>query len=344
MVQHSRALGSQGPRITRLGLGLWAAGGGGWAAGWGPQDDRESVAAIHRAIDLGINWVDTAAVYGHGHSEEVVALALAQLPASDRPYVFTKCGRIWDARDHMRDAQTIIDPASIRRECEASLSRLGVDVIDLYQIHEAPLRFSVPVEESWGAMLELRSEGKVRWCGVSNFAVPLLERCERVGHVDSLQPPFSLISREAASELLPWCAAHETGVIAYSPMHSGLLTGSFSADRVRSLPEDDWRRCSPDFVSPQLERNLAVVDALRPIAERRGVGLGALAIAWVLSFEAVTGAIVGARSAGQVDGWIEGSDLVLTDTELDEVAAALERTGAGSGPRRPADGGAGPER
>jgi aryl-alcohol dehydrogenase-like predicted oxidoreductase len=244
----------------------------------------------------------------------------------------------------MRENQTVIDPASIRQECDASLSRLGVDVLDLYQIHEAPFQFSVPVEESWGTMLELRNEGKVRWCGVSNFDVPLLERCEKVGNVDSLQPPFSLIGRETASELLAWCAAHETGVIAYSPMHSGLLTGSFSADRVRSLPEDDWRRRSPDFVSPQLQHNLALVDALRPIAEKLGVGLGALAIAWVLSFEAVTGAIVGARSAAQVDGWIEASDLVLTDTELDEIAAALQRTGAGSGPSRPAKGGAGPER
>jgi aryl-alcohol dehydrogenase-like predicted oxidoreductase len=244
----------------------------------------------------------------------------------------------------MRENRTVIDPASIRRECEASLRRLQVDVIDLYQIHEVPLEFSVPIEESWGTMLELRQEGKVRWCGVSNFDTALLERCERVGHVDSLQPPFSLISRVTSSELLPWCSSHGTGVIAYSPMHSGLLGGSFSVDRVRSLPDDDWRRRSPDFLSPRLERNLALVDALRPIAAKRGVEVGAVAIAWVLSFGAVTGAIVGARSAAQVDGWIAASDLILTNAELEEIAAAIERTGAGCGPSRPATGGANPER
>jgi aryl-alcohol dehydrogenase-like predicted oxidoreductase len=334
MTVTSRRLGRDGPEITRVGFGAWAIGGGGWSFGWGGQDDLASVTAIRRALELGVNWVDTAAVYGLGHSEEVVGRALAGLAASDRPHVFTKCGLTWDSSRPMVPARRSLAPDSIQRECEASLGRLGVDVIDLYQFHW-PDESGVPVEESWGAMLDLRRQGKVRWCGVSNFDVDLLERCEQVGHVDSLQPPFSLIHRGTAVDLLSWCAAHGTGVIAYSPMQSGLLTDSFSADRVASLASDDWRRQSADFTPPGLERNLALRDSLRPVAERHGVPVAAVAVAWPLAFEAVTGAIVGARSPAQVEGWIPAANLRLTEAELDEISAAIEGTGAGSGPSRP---------
>jgi aryl-alcohol dehydrogenase-like predicted oxidoreductase len=335
MAPGRRRLGSAGPEITRVGFGAWALGGGGWSFSWGAQDDADSVAAIHRAVELGVNWVDTAAVYGLGHSEEVVGRALAALPAADRPLVFTKCGLVWDPEHPMVESRRVLAPDSIRRECDASLRRLGVDVIDLYQFHW-PDSTGVAVEESWAAMLELRRQGKVRWCGVSNFGTDLLERCERVGHVDSLQPPFSLIARSAAAELLPWCAAHGTGVIVYSPLQSGLLTDTFTADRVRSFAADDWRRRSPDFASPALERNLALRDALRPVAERHGVSVSAVAVAWVLAAEAVTGAIVGARSPAQVNGWISAGELELDARDLDEIAMAVERSGAGSGPPRPA--------
>jgi aryl-alcohol dehydrogenase-like predicted oxidoreductase len=329
-----RRLGSGGPEISPVGFGAWAIGGGGYAFGWGRQDDTASIAAIHRAIELGVDWVDTAAIYGLGRSEEVVGHALAELPHSERPLIFTKCGNVWDPEQPTASPRRLLALESIRRECEASLARLGVEAIDLYQFHW-PDETGVPVEESWGAMLRLREEGKVRWCGVSNFDVALLQRCERVGHVDSLQPPFSLIDREAAAELLPWCAAHGTGVIAYSPMQSGLLTDSFSAERVAAMDADDWRLESPDFTSPRLERNLALRDALRPVAHHHKVSVAAVAVAWVLSFDGLTGAIVGARSPAQVEGWLPAADLVLTSADLDEIASAVELSGAGSGPGRP---------
>ncbi len=329
-----RRLGSGGPEITTVGFGAWAVGGGGYAFGWGRQDDTASISAIHRAIELGVDWIDTAAIYGLGRSEEVVGQALAALPTSERPLVFTKCGMVWAPERPTAFPRRLLAPESIRRECEASLARLGVEAIDLYQFHW-PDDTGVPVEESWGAMLGLREEGKVRWCGVSNFDAALLERCERVGHVNSLQPPFSLINRGAAADVLPWCAAHGTGVIVYSPMQSGLLTDTFSARRVASLDDDDWRLGSPDFTSPRLERNLALRDALRPMADRHGASVAAVAVAWVLSFDAVTGAIVGARSPAQVEGWLRAADLVLTPADLDEIASAVELSGAGSGPGRP---------
>ncbi len=331
-----RRLGRRGPEITPVGFGAWAAGGGGWSFSWGHQEDRASIEAIHRGVELGVSWIDTAAVYGLGHSEEVVGRALAGLGPGDRPLVFTKCGLRWDAARPLVPSRRVLAPASIREECEASLRRLGVDAIDLYQFHW-PDQTGVPVEESWGTMLALREEGKVRCCGVSNFDVSLLERCERLGHVDSLQPPFSLIHRGAASLLLPWCAEHGTGVIVYSPMQSGLLTDSFTVERVGRLSEEDWRRRDPDFTAPRLERNLALRDALRPIAERHGVSVSAVAVAWTLSFEAVTGAIVGARSPTQVEGWIAALDLELTPADLGDIAAAVKLSGAGSGPVRPAE-------
>jgi len=329
-----RPLGKSGIEITTVGFGAWAAGGGGWAFGWGPQDDDASVAAIHRAVSLGVSWIDTAAVYGLGHSEEVVGRAVRELPAGERPMVFTKCGLHWDDSQPMAKPARRQDPESIPKECESSLKRLGLERIDLFQFHW-PDESGFAAEDSWAALLKLVDQGKIRAAGVCNYDVPLLERCEAVGHVTSLQPPFSLVRRGVAASLLPWCAEHGTGVIVYSPMQAGLLTERFSAERVASLPEDDWRRKAPFFQSPALEANLALRDALKPIAIRRGVSTGAVAVAWTLAWPGISGAIVGARSAEQVEGWIGAADLELEAGELDEIAAAIERTGAGSGPGRP---------
>jgi len=330
----TRPLGSSGLEITRVGFGAWAAGGGGWSFGWGPQDDEDSLAAMRRALERGVNWIDTAAVYGLGHSEEVVGRLLRDLPAAERPFVFTKCGLIWDARQPMVQSRRVLEPESIARECEASLRRLGVERIDLYQFHW-PDQSGVPIEDSWAAMARLVEQGKVRAAGVSNFGLDLLERCEAVRHVDSLQPPFSLVRRDAAAREIPWCVAHGTGVVCYSPMQSGILTDSFDAARIARLAPDDWRRRAPEFQAPNLDRNLALRDALRPVARRHGVSVSAVAIAWTLAWTGVTGAIVGARSAEQVDGWIGAAALDLSGADLDEIAAALARTGAGSGPLRP---------
>ena len=334
MTLPTRPLGSSGLDITTVGFGAWAIGGGGWAFGWGPQGDTDSLAAMHRALELGINWIDTAAVYGLGHSEELVGRLLRELPSRDRPLVFTKCGLVWDERDRMKEARRVLRPDSIRQECEASLRRLGVERIDLYQFHR-PDETGTPVEDSWHAMMRLVEEGKVRAAGVSNFDVPLLERCEAIRHVDSLQPPFSLIRREAAAHEIRWCAGHDTGVIVYSPMQAGLLTDSFTAARVSALAQDDWRRRAVEFQGPNLSRNLALRDALQPIARRHGATVSAIAVAWTLAWPGVTGAIVGARTAGQVDGWIGAATLELTAADLDEIAAAIARTGAGTGPTRP---------
>jgi aryl-alcohol dehydrogenase-like predicted oxidoreductase len=330
----TRPLGSSGLEITTVGFGAWAAGGGGWSFGWGPQDDEASLSAMRRALERGVNWIDTAAVYGLGHSEEVVGRLLRDLPAGDRPLVFTKCGLIWDERDRMKQAARVLRPDSIRAECEASLRRLGVERIDLYQFHW-PDETGIPLEESWAAMARLVEEGKVRAAGVSNFGPDRLERCEPVRHVDSLQPPFSLVRRDVAGSELPWCARHRTGVIVYSPMQSGLLTERFSRERMDRLAPDDWRRRAPEFQSPRLERNLALRDALQPVARRHGVPVSAIAVAWTLAWPGITGAIVGARSPEQVDGWIGAASLALSASDLDEIAAAVESTGAGSGPARP---------
>lgn len=330
----TRRLGRDGPEITRVGFGAWAAGGGGWAFSWGPQDDEDSIRAMRHAVEHGVNWIDTAPVYGLGHSEEVVGRLLRDFPADERPYVFTKCGLIWDPENPMVQAKRILEPASIRRECEASLRRLGVERIDLYQFHW-PDESGVPVEDSWGEMARLVEEGKVRWAGVSNFNVSLLERCEGIRHVDSLQPPFSLIRRGVAEKELAWCAEHGTGVIVYSPMQSGLLTEKWTVDRMGELAEDDWRRRSPEFQMPNVERNLALRDALRPVAERHGTSVPTIAVAWTLAWPAVTAAIVGARTPEQVEGWLSAGLVELTRDDLEEIGAAIERTGAGAGPRLP---------
>lgn len=320
--------------LTPVGFGAWAAGGGGWSFGWGPQDDDASVAAMRRAVELGVNWIDTAAVYGLGHSERLVGRLLHELPRADHPLVFTKGGLRWDDRNPMAPPERILRPKSVRRECEASLQRLDVERIDLYQFHW-PDESGAAVEDSWGEMVRLMEDGKVRAGGVSNFDVTLLERCEAIRHVDALQPPFSLIRREAAVEEIPWCAAHRTGVIVYSPMQSGLLTDSFTAARATALPEDDWRRRSADFREPGLSRNLALRDALRPVAARYEVTVAAMSVAWTLAWPGVTGAIVGARSPEQVDGWIDGARVELAEADLHTIAAAIERTGSGDGPIAP---------
>jgi aryl-alcohol dehydrogenase-like predicted oxidoreductase len=331
----TRPLGSSGLDITPLGFGAWAIGGGGWSFGWGPQDDAASLAAMRRALELGVNWIDTAAVYGLGHSEELVGRLLRELPRADRPFVFTKGGLVWDERDRMKEPSRVLKPESIRAEVEASLRRLGVERIDLYQFHW-PDATGTPVEESWETMSQLVDEGKVRAAGVSNFDVSLLQRCEAIRHVDSLQPPFSLIRREAGEREIPWCAEHHTGVICYSPMQSGILTEGFGVSRVAAFAADDWRRRSAEFQYPRLGRNLALRDALQPLARRYHTTVSAVAIAWVLGWRGVTGAIVGARSAKQVDGWVGAATLQLSPADLNIIASAIARTGAGAGPLRPA--------
>ncbi|HEX8455454.1 MAG TPA: aldo/keto reductase [Longimicrobium sp.] len=329
-----RKLGSNGPEITRVGFGAWAVGGGGWAFGWGPQDDEDSLRAMRHAVERGVNWIDTAAVYGLGHSEEVVGRLLRDFGDGDRPLVFTKCGLVWDDDDKMAPPQRDLRPASIRRECEASLRRLGVETIDLYQFHW-PDETGTPVEDSWAEMLRLVDEGKVRWAGVSNFDTELLERCDALRQVDSLQPPFSLIRRDAAGAEIPWSLEHETGVIVYSPMQSGLLTDRWSMERINTLADDDWRRGSADFQMPNVERNLALRDALGPIAERHGTSVASIAVAWTIAWPGVTAAIVGGRTPEQVDGWVGAANIDLTREDLEEIAGAINRTGAGTGPRTP---------
>ena len=282
-----------------------------------------------------MSWIDTAAVYGLGHSEEVVGRALADIPRAERPLVFTKCGLRWNPKDPMEVSARDSSPARIREECEASLRRLQTDAIDLYQFHW-PDQQGTPLADSWGELMKLQDEGKARYIGVSNYTTALLEGCEKLRHVQSLQPPFSLVRRDVAASELPWCRAHGTGVIVYSPMQSGLLTDGFTAARVAAMPADDWRRRAPYFQEPNLSRNLALRDALAPIAAKRAVNVGAVAVAWTLAWPGITGAIVGARSPEQVDGWITAAGLELDSLELAQIAGALERTGAGSGPPRPA--------
>jgi aryl-alcohol dehydrogenase-like predicted oxidoreductase len=318
-----RRLGRDGPELSVVGVGAWAIGGP-WRFGWGPQDDDESIAALHKAFDAGVTWVDTAAVYGLGHSEEVVGQVLRERAGGE--LVFTKCGRPWYGRENNEPTYDL-RPETIRFELEQSLKRLGTDHVDLYQFHWPDTTTGTPVEESWGTMAELVTEGKVRWAGVCNFDVALLERCQRIRHVDSQQPPYSLLDRAAADELIPWCAANGSGVVGYSPLGSGLLSGSFDAQRARDLPAGDWRRGDSEFQEPALSRNLALAERLEPVAERHGVPVAAVAVAWVLATPGVTGAIVGARRPSQVDGWLPAGSLQLTDADLAELRAAVEDTG-----------------
>jgi aryl-alcohol dehydrogenase-like predicted oxidoreductase len=327
-------LGLTGMHLTRVGFGAWAIGGGDWAFAWGNQDDAASIAAIRHAVESGVNWIDTAAVYGLGHSEEVVAAALADLPVTDRPYVFTKGGLVWDPANRSAAPRRIGAPASLRAEVEASLRRLRVERIDLYQMHW-PAEDGTPVEEYWQVFTDLKREGKIRAAGLSNHNILQLEEAEQVGAVDAIQPPFSLIHRGAADGVLLWAREHEAGAIVYSPMASGLLTGSFTAERAARLQPGDWRAGHPDFTEPALSANLALADSLRPVAERHGVTPAAVAVAWTLAFPGVTGAIVGARSPLQVDGWLPAATLELKDDDLSDIAAAIRATGAGTGPASP---------
>lgn len=329
-----RRLGRTDMSITPVGLGAWAIGGGDWAVGWGDQDDSKSIAAIRHAVERGINWIDTAAIYGLGHSEEVVRAALKDMPHSERPLIFTKCGLRWDENNHMAPPQNVGKPESIRAECEASLKRLGVDRIDLYQMHW-PAKDGTPIADYWGALLDLKRQGKVRAVGLSNHNVGQLEVAEKIGHVDTLQPPFSAIRREFAANELPWCVAHDTGVIVYSPMQSGLLTGAFTEERAKKLPANDWRSRNAEFTGDKLKANLALAATMKAVGERHGSDAASAAIAWTLAWPGVSGAIVGARSPEQVDGWIDAARLDLTQADLKEIAATIEKTGAGSGPTLP---------
>ncbi len=315
-----RNLGNCDLHITRVGYGAWAIGGSGWQFAWGAQDDNESIAAIHRALELGVNWIDTAAVYGLGHSEEVVARALKNW-SGPRPYVFTKCGLRGDANGEVRK---VLSAASIRGEVEDSLRRLSVDVIDLYQIHWPPDKDSPELEEGWSTLADLKREGKVRWIGVSNFNVQQLLRAQVIAPVTSLQPRYSLVHREIEEEILPYCLSEGIGVIVYSPMASGLLTGAMTRERADRLPKDDWRRGHPDFTEPNLSYNLALVERMREIAEGRNRSVGEVAIAWTLRHPSVTGAIVGARNARQAEGVMRTGELRLTENEVNEIEAFAE--------------------
>lgn len=314
----TRVLGKSDLRISRIGVGAWAMGGGGWMWSWGPQDDEKSVEAIHAALDAGINWIDTAAVYGLGHSEEVIARALKGKP--NRPYIFTKCERVWDEVGNIGGS---LKAASIRSECEASLRRLNLEVIDLYQVHWPDP--DSDIEEGWTEMARLKEEGKVRFIGVSNFSVPQMRRALKIAPITSLQPPYSILAREAEEEILPFCQHRDIGVIVYSPMYSGLLTGAMTRQRIANFSPDDWRRRDANFQEPNLSRNLRVVELLREIGMRHGRSPGEVAIAWTLHHTAVTGAIVGVRRREQVRGIMGAAGFRLNDKEVMEIESALEQ-------------------
>jgi aryl-alcohol dehydrogenase-like predicted oxidoreductase len=318
----TRKLGNSDLNITPVGFGAWAVGGAGYDFGWGPQEDAESIAAIHRALELGVNWIDTAAVYGIGHSEEVVARALKEWKG-ERPYVFTKCAMRWDAKGKV----TKVHKAdSIREECEDSLRRLQVDAIDLYQIHWPPDDNGPSLEESWQIMADLQQQGKVRWIGVSNYDVPQMKRLETIAPVTSDQPPYSMLRRKIEAEILPYAEQQSIGIIVYSPMLSGMLTGAMTHERAANLPADDWRRNNPEFREPKLSKNLELVERLRAIGNRYGRTPGEVAIAWTLRRPVVTGAIVGARNAQQAEGVMRAGELKLTAQDLAEIegtAAAI---------------------
>lgn len=309
-----KRLGNSEMQLTAIGFGAWAIGGGDWQYAWGPQDDEDSVAAIHRALELGVNWIDTAAVYGLGHSEEVVGRALKTAPS--KPFVFTKSSMTWG-----EDRKIVQTMKQIKRECEDSLKRLGVEAIDLYQIH-----WPVPdeeIEEGWAAMAELKAEGKVRWIGVSNFSVAQMERAMKIAPITSLQPPYSMINRGVEAEILPFCERHGIGVINYSPMQSGLLTGKMTAERIAKMPADDFRKNTKQFQEPRLSRNLDLAKLLGEIGARHGVTAGVVAIAWTLHHPAVTAAIVGGRSAEQVDGVFPAETFRLSESEFAEIGRFL---------------------
>jgi aryl-alcohol dehydrogenase-like predicted oxidoreductase len=314
---HTRRLGNSDLSITPLGVGAWAMGGGNWEFAWGAQDDQASIATIKHALEMGINWIDTAAVYGLGHSEEIVGKAIK---GREKPYIFTKCSRIWDQQGKIGSS---LKADSIRREIEASLKRLGVDTIDLYQIHWPNV--DEDIEEGWGAMAKLQQEGKVRYIGVSNFNVEQMQRAQKIAPITSLQPPYALVRPEIENDLLPFCEKNNIGVIVYSPMASGLLSGRMTRERVQSFPQDDWRRNNPQFQEPRLSRNLKLAGLLDEIGFLHNVPAGVVAIAWALRNPVVTGAIVGLRNPAQVDDLLPAAELRLDDQELALINDFLEK-------------------
>ena len=320
----SQKLGQSDLKITRVGIGAWAIGGGKWEFGWGPQDDTQSIDAIRAGLDLGINWIDTAAAYGLGHSETVVGRAVRGFER--RPYIFTKCSLVWDASGKISHN---LQAASVRRECEASLGRLGVDAIDLYQIHwpawkGAPESASPgSIEEAVGELAKLKDEGKIRNIGVSNFNVQQMQRAQQLAPIASLQPPYSLVATDVDADILPYARSQRIGVIIYSPMGSGLLTGAMTRERIASMPEDDWRKRNPNFQEPLLSRNLQLVERLRSVGRRRAASPGEIAIAWTLANPAVTAAIVGVRSRQQAEGVVGAADIELTTAEITEIEDRL---------------------
>ncbi len=313
----TQKLGNSDLRITPIGIGAWAIGGGGWQGSMGPHDEAGSIPAIHAALDHGINWIDTAALYGLGHSEEVVARALQG--RSQRPYVFTKCERVWDSSGKIGAS---MKADSIRRECEGSLRRLKTDVIDLYQIHWPEP--DEDIEEGWSTLVQLQEEGKVRYIGVSNFNVAQMKRAQAIAPITSLQPPYSIVTREIEAEILPFTRENNIGVIVYSPMSAGLLTGAMTRERVANFTSEDWRRNLPNFQEPLLSRNLQLVERLRQIGKRHGRSAGEVAIAWTLNHPAVTGAIVGVRSPRQVAGIVGALEFRLSSGEMGEIETALQ--------------------
>jgi len=314
--------------FSRVGLGTWAMGGLGPEMTWGAADDQDSVSTILRAVECGVNWVDTAAFYGHGHSEEVLGATVAKLPAAERPYILTKCGLRWGRAD---GRERIGDPASIRWELDESLRRLGLDQIDVYYFHWPP-EDATPLEEYWGELVELRRRGKLRAAGLSNHNVAQLEAAEAIGHVDTLQPPFSAINRDAAKDLLPWCLEHQVAVVNYAPMQNGLLTGTFSEQRVKELADNDWRKTHASFTGDNLARNVALAEAIRPIAKKHATSISAVSVAWTLAVPGVTAAIVGARKPIQVDSLVAAAKIEFDNDDLAGIASAIETTGAGHGP------------
>jgi len=312
----TKPLGNSDLQITPIGFGAWAIGGGGWAFGWGAQDDHDSIEAIQRSLDLGVNWIDTAAIYGLGHSEEVVAKALKG--RTNRPYIFTKCSMIWNDKGEIGRS---LKNNSIRQEIEASLRRLEVETIDLYQIHWP--NPEPEIEEGWSTLAQLKDEGKIRYIGVSNFSVEQLQRAQAIAPVTSLQPPYSLVNRKVEPEILPFCQEHSIGVIVYSPMQSGLLTGAMNPERVANLPDNDWRKQSTEFQEPRLSRNLKLVEVLRQIGQDYERSPGEVAIAWTLNNPAVTAAIVGGRNGKQVEGIISAGEFRLDMPVLDKISKFL---------------------
>ncbi|HJZ63916.1 MAG TPA: aldo/keto reductase [Candidatus Acidoferrum sp.] len=320
----TKKLGNSDLHITSVGFGAWAAGGPGWEFAWGAQDDADSIAAIRRALELGVNWIDTAAVYGMGHSEEVVASALKTWTGA-KPYVFTKCALRWDANGKIIPNHSA---ASIRQECQDSLRRLNVSVIDLYQMHWPPRDNGPQLEEAWQTLAALQKEGKARWIGVSNFDVSQMRRAQAIAPVTSNQPPYSMIRRSIEAENLPFCLQQGIGVISYAPMASGLLTGGMTRERAATLPADDFRSRNPEFREPRLSKNIELVERLKKVGERHGRGPGEVAIAWVLKNPAITGAIVGSRNAKQVDGVMHASEIKLTSEEIGEIEGAAAAAAA----------------